>query len=374
MSVGSTVIVALSGGVDSAVAALCLIEQGYRVECLHMSNWEDDDGYCDAARDLQDARRVAERLGVPLHRVGFAMEYHEQVFTDFLDEYRKGRTPNPDVLCNREIKFGVMRDYARRLGGEWLATGHYARADQRNGRARLLKARDSSKDQTYFLHAVDGAALGSTLFPLGEMNKSEVRELARTAGLPVADKRDSTGICFIGERPFARFLAQYIQDEPGPIVTPTGDNVGTHRGLAFYTLGQRQGLNIGGLRGYPNAPWYVAAKRTQTNELVVVQDADHSLLFQNRVLGSAAHWIGSPPATYVDGGPVRCTAKTRYRQPDRPCTLRRNGTDGVDVLFDAPERAVTPGQFIVFYDGEQCLGGARIESAAMQGSALAHAV
>jgi tRNA-specific 2-thiouridylase len=368
------VVVALSGGVDSAVAALVLVEQGYDVECLHMTNWEDDDGYCQAAQDFQDARRTAASLGVTLHRVNFADEYYAQVFTEFLDEHRRGRTPNPDVLCNRRIKFGVMRDYALRLGAARLATGHYARLEHGPTGAQLLKAEDTAKDQTYFLHAIDGRALESTLFPLGDMNKATVRQRARAAGLPVADKRDSTGICFIGERPFAEFLSHYVADDPGPIVTPSGQHVGTHRGLAFYTLGQRQGLQIGGLRGHGASPWYVAAKRLEENTLVVVQGASHPLLFQNRVIASGLHWLSSPPPPFLIGEPVRCTAKTRYRQPDRACTVQRIDEDRVVAMFDEPERAVAPGQFIVFYSGEQCLGGARIDAASMHTGALADAV
>jgi len=358
-----TVIVALSGGVDSAVAALLLRERGYAVECLHMTNWEDDDGYCDAAQDFHDARRVCAALGLPLHRVSFAREYRERVFRYFLDECRRGRTPNPDVLCNREIKFGVLRRYADRLGGRWLATGHYARIEHRDGRPRLLKGRDPGKDQSYFLHAVDASELERVLFPLGDLTKREVREIARDAHLPVAEKRDSTGICFIGERPFAEFLSRYVAARPGPIVSLDGDVLGEHRGLAFYTLGQRHGLGIGGIADRPDAPWYVVEKRVDRNELVVAQGADHPALFSDVAIGTDTHWIAGPPPELVPGGSIRCTAKTRYRQPDQPCTVVDLGSGTIEVRFDVPQRAVTPGQYLVLYSGDECLGGATIERA-----------
>jgi tRNA-uridine 2-sulfurtransferase len=356
-----TVIVALSGGVDSAVAAMLLREQGYTVECLHMTNWEDDDGYCDAARDFQDARRVAAALGVPLHRVSFAPEYRDRVFAQFLDECRRGRTPNPDVLCNREIKFGVLRRYAERLGGHWLATGHYARVDRTDGRARLLKGRDPGKDQSYFLHAVDSRELERVLFPLGDLPKREVRALARAARLPVADKRDSTGICFIGERPFADFLGRYVAARPGSIRSIDGIEVGTHQGLAFYTLGQRHGLGIGGVADRPDAPWYVVEKRVERNELIVAQGVDHPALFTDVALGAGMHWIAGRPPGFGSGSALRCAAKTRYRQQDQACTAIDTGDGTLEVRFDAPQRAVTPGQYVVLYAGDECLGGATIE-------------
>ena len=351
-------IVALSGGVDSAVAALLLRRAGYAVECLHMTNWEDD-GYCDAAQDHRDARAVCAELGVPLHRVNFAREYREQVFTHFLDEHRAGRTPNPDVLCNRQIKFGVLRAYARRLGATLLATGHYARLETISGRPVLLKARDRSKDQSYFLHAVHGEDFRDVLFPIGGHLKSEVRSIAREARLPVADKKDSTGICFIGERPFEEFLSGYLPRNPGPIRTPEGEVLGTHHGLAFYTLGQRHGLILGGRKGYGEAPWYVAGKIPAENALIVVQGRDHVLLEQNWLQAAGVHWIGAP-AQWRAQGTFRCAAKTRYRQPDVACTVSRLGNTELEVMFDAPQRAVTPGQYVVFYDGERCLGGATI--------------
>jgi tRNA-uridine 2-sulfurtransferase len=356
------VIVALSGGVDSAVAALLLKRQGHAVQCLHMSNWEDD-GYCDAAGDLRDAAAVCRRLDVPLHRVNFAREYRRQVFERFLDDLARGRTPNPDVLCNREIKFGVLKAYARRLGGDFVATGHYARLERRDGGTMLLKGRDAAKDQSYFLHAVDGRELEDVMFPLGDMLKTDVRRVADEAGLAVAAKRDSTGICFIGERPFAEFLGNYISARPGPIETPEGLEVGTHRGLAFYTLGQRQGLSIGGVHGRPESPWYVADKRHADNTLIVVQGSEHPLLYRDRLTAAEPHWICGPPDGLRGGGEIRCAARIRYRQADQPCTVRLAGRSRIDVRFDAPQRAVAPGQYVVFYDGDRCLGGATIEPA-----------
>ena len=357
----NSTIVALSGGVDSAVAALLLRDAGHDVQCLHMTNWEDD-GYCDAARDFHDARRVCQLLGMPLHRVNFAREYREHVFAHFLDEHRKGRTPNPDVLCNREIKFGVMAHYARRLGAARIATGHYARlgTDDRGAR-QLLKAQDSSKDQSYFLAAVDAADFADVLFPLGDLLKSDVREIARRAGLPVAEKKDSTGICFIGERPFAEFLAQYLPPSPGKIVNDRGEELGRHGGLAYFTLGQRHGLHIGGVASGAEAPWYVARKDAERNELVVVQGQDHPLLFDDCLTASDVHWIGAAPDGLADGNPLRCTAKIRYRQPDQDCTVAFTSDRDVEVTFDHPQRTPTPGQHVVFYDGDRCLGGAVID-------------
>jgi len=356
-------IVALSGGVDSAVAALLLRDAGHDVQCLHMTNWEDD-GYCNAARDFHDARRVCQLLGVPLHRVNFAREYRERVFADFLAEHRKGRTPNPDVLCNREIKFGAMRRYAQRLGAARIATGHYARLGAGvGGTPQLLKAQDESKDQSYFLAAVGAAEFEDVLFPLGDLCKSEVRAIARGAGLPVAEKKDSTGICFIGERPFAEFLAQYLPPSPGKIVDDRGRELGAHDGLTYYTLGQRHGLYIGGVADRAEAPWYVARKDAVRNELVVVQGSDHPLLLDDGLVASDAHWIGAPPAPLAAGEPLRCRAKIRYRQPDQLCTVVRSGERELEVSFDQPQRTPTPGQYVVFYDGDRCLGGAVIERA-----------
>jgi tRNA-specific 2-thiouridylase len=373
MTTPARIVVALSGGVDSAVAACLLKEQGFDVECLHMSNWDDDDGYCDAATDLKDARSVCDRLGVPLHRVSFAREYRESVFADFLSETRAGRTPNPDVLCNREIKFGLMRRYARRLGADRLATGHYARLDSIDGEPILLKGRDPEKDQSYFLHAVATADFAGVSFPLGDMGKRQVRELARRAGLAVAAKRDSTGICFIGERPFAEFLRRYVAPDPGSIVTEDGRVVGEHRGLHSYTLGQRKGLGVGGVESADESPWYVAAKRPGTRELVVVQGEDHPALLSDWLTTDPVHFVGPAPAGWRARGSIRCGIRIRYRQSDQPCTLIRTGDAASRVVFDRPQRAVTPGQYAVFYLGERCLGGARIERAGREVETLAGA-
>jgi tRNA-specific 2-thiouridylase len=352
------VVLGLSGGVDSAVAAVLLKEAGADVQALHMTNWEDDDGYCTAAADLQDARSVCEQLDIPLHHANFAKQYRDRVFEYFLSEYRSGRTPNPDVLCNREIKFGVFREYAKRLGGELLATGHYARTAIIDGEAALLKAADKNKDQSYFLHAVSAEALADTVFPLGEIAKDEVRQIARDHGLVVHDKKDSTGICFIGERPFQEFLSTYLPANPGPIRTPDGREIGQHNGLMYYTLGQRQGLGIGGRDDASDAPWYVVDKRMQDNALIVDQ-GDTSLLMSDGLLAIEPNWINAPPAS-LDMG-YRCMAKIRYRQSDQSCSVRITEAGGLEVGFDESQRAAAPGQFVVFYDGERCLGGAIID-------------
>lgn len=367
------VIVALSGGVDSAVAALLLKESGADVHALHMTNWEDDDGYCTAAADLQDARRVCEQLGIPLHHVNFARQYRERVFERFLTEYRAGRTPNPDVLCNREIKFGEFRRYARRLGGQRLATGHYARTATAAGHTQLLKARDRSKDQSYFLHTVAEEALADTMFPLGDLDKTEVRRIARDRGLWVAGKKDSTGICFIGERPFREFLSTWLSAEPGPMKTADGRIVGEHRGLIYYTPGQRQGLGIGGLEDASEAPWYVAAKNLAENTLVVVQ-GEHPLLYSDALVAREDTWVNGRPAALQPGKSLRCQAKLRYRQPDQECQVRRDADGALQVTFEAPQRAVAPGQYAVFYHGERCLGGAVIERTRPAAGALRAAV
>ena len=352
------VILGLSGGVDSAVAALLLKDEGYDVHALHMTNWEDDDGYCTAAADLQDARRVCEQLDIPLHHVNFSRQYRDQVFEYFLDEYRRGRTPNPDVLCNREIKFGVYRDYARRLGGDLLATGHYARSSIVDGCGALFKGKDRNKDQSYFLHAVSAEALAETLFPLGDLMKDEVRQIAHDRGLVVHDKKDSTGICFIGERPFREFLSTYLPANPGRMQTPGVEDVGEHQGLMYYTLGHRQGLHIGGIHDRPELPWYVVGKNLDDNILIVAQ-GEHELLFSDRLVASQESWIGPPPAGLDDG--LACHAKIRYRQADQACVAQRID-GGLEVRFEAPQKAVTPGQFCVFYDGDRCLGGATIDA------------
>ena len=352
------VILGLSGGVDSAVAAALLKDDAYDVHALHMTNWEDDESYCTAAEDLQDARRVCEQLDIPLHHVNFSEQYRDQVFEYFLDEYRKGRTPNPDVLCNREITFGVFRDYAKRLGGDLLATGHYARTGIVDGHGALYKGKDPNKDQSYFLHAVSAEAFAETIFPLGELLKDEVRQIARDRGLDVYDKKDSTGICFIGERPFREFLATYLPANPGPMRTPDGETVGEHQGLMYYTLGQRQGLHIGGIHDRPELPWYVVAKDIGTNTLIVAQ-GEHELLFSDGLTATDASWIGATPAGLAEG--LRCTAKVRYRQADQDCVVRDLGHGRLDVRFDARQKAVAPGQFVVFYRETLCLGGAVID-------------
>jgi len=352
---GDTVIVGMSGGVDSAVAALLLLDAGFAVQGLFMSNWEDDgDGYCTAAADFQDARRVCDLLGMPLHRVSFAEEYRERVFRHFLSEYAANRTPNPDVLCNREIKFGVCLDYMQRLGATFIATGHYARLRNIDGETALLKGTDASKDQSYFLHGVNAAALSKTLFPIGGMLKHDIRKRAHAAGLPVYDKPDSTGICFIGERPFQEFLSRYLRTETGPIETDTGKVLGEHRGLALYTLGQRSGLGIGGRAGSASAPWYVADKQTERNALIVVQDPDHPLLMSDRFEVEQAHWLEAA-AAHVDA--FECSVKTRYRQADLSCSVTRLREGRWQVDLKESARAVTPGQYAVFYRGERCLGG-----------------
>jgi tRNA-specific 2-thiouridylase len=352
------IIVGLSGGVDSAVAALLLKEQGWEVHGLFMSNWEEDeDGYCTAAQDFQDARAVARELDIPLHRASFAAEYRERVFRLFLAEHRAGRTPNPDVLCNREIKFGVALRHARRLGASRFATGHYARILPGPAGAQLHKARDAAKDQSYFLHAVAMEHLAATLMPIGELEKDAVRERARKAGLPVFDKPDSTGICFIGERHFREFLGRFLPDQPGPIESADGEPLGVHRGLAFYTLGQREGLQIGGRTGRAQLPWFVARKDAARNALIVVQGHDHPLLFASALTSGPMHWLSTPRTEAFP-----CTVKVRYRQADQPAWLEPLAGGVARIIFEKPQRAVTPGQYAVIYEGERCLGGAVIES------------
>ena len=357
---GKKVILGMSGGVDSAVAALLLKQQGAEVQALHMTNWEDDDGYCTAAADLQDARRVCEDLDIPLHHANFARQYRDRVFDYFLDEYRAGRTPNPDVLCNREIKFGVFRDYAKRLGGDLLATGHYARVEISEGDVALLKGADAGKDQSYFLHAVSSEALAETVFPLGELMKTDVRRIARDTGLSIYDKKDSTGICFIGERPFREFLSSYLPANPGPIRTPEGTEVGNHHGLMYYTLGQRQGLGVGGREDAGSEPWYVADKDLDENLLIVVQ-GEHPMLYSAAIELGEASWIGRISGELSRTGALNCNVKIRYRQPDQPCLVTESGDGKLHVSFESEQRAVAPGQFAVFYDGDRCLGGAVID-------------
>lgn len=350
----------LSGGVDSSVAALLLVEQGYEVHGVFMKNWEEsfEAGYCAAAEDMDDAHAVCETLGIPLHTVNFAVEYQERVFRYFLDEYRQGRTPNPDILCNTEIKFRAFLDHARQLGADAIATGHYVQSIQREGRQHLLKGRDPGKDQSYFLYGLDQDQLASARFPVGHLLKSEVRERAAAAGLVTHAKKDSTGICFIGERRFREFLNRYLPARPGPVYTVDGQLMGEHAGLMFHTIGQRQGLRIGGRKEGSGEPWYVAGKNLEQNILIVAQGHHHPALFHRRLRASQLHWIaGEWPAL-----PLVCAAKIRYRQPDQACELRALERDYAEVCFTEPQRAVTPGQSVVFYRENECLGGGIIET------------
>ncbi len=355
------VIVGMSGGVDSSVAAWLLKEQGYAVEGLFMKNWDEDDGteYCTAMTDLADAQAVADRIGIPLHTASFAAEYWDRVFEHFIWEYKAGRTPNPDILCNKEVKFRAFLDYAVTLGADFIATGHYTRQCPLNdgtGRAKLLKGLDPNKDQSYFLHAVSGDRIARTLFPVGEIEKPEVRRIAAEQEFVTHDKKDSTGICFIGERKFRDFLKQYIPAQPGAIETPDGQVIGRHQGLMYHTIGQRQGLGIGGLSEFGDEPWYVAEKHLDRNVLIAVQGKQHPLLFSRGLISGPVDWVaGEPPARHF-----RCMAKTRYRQPDQACDVTVNG-DGFRVAFVEAQRAVTPGQSVVFYEGDVCLGGGVIE-------------
>ena len=361
------VIVGMSGGVDSSVAALRLLEQGRRVEGLFMKNWDEDDGteYCTAIADLEDAQNVADRLGIKLHTANFAAEYWDNVFEAFLSAYRIHRTPNPDVLCNREIKFQVFVEYAEMLGAARIATGHYARVEHVTAdRARLRRAVDTGKDQTYFLQAVSGAQLARCEFPLGDLEKSEVRAIARAAGFHNHGKKDSTGICFIGERRFADFLSRYVASETGAIESVDGEVVGEHRGLSFYTQGQRQGLGIGGRARGGDAPWYVVDKDVERNVLYVAQGSEHPALFHDWLSVDTLHWIDEAPDL-----PLRCTAKVRYRQTDQACSVHRRADGRLRVAFDVPQRAVTPGQWVCLYDGDVCLGGGVIEQRGRSGEA-----
>ncbi len=352
------VVVGMSGGVDSSVAALLLKREGYEVIGLFMKNWEDDDDeeYCSTRQDLIDAAAAADAIGIELEAVNFAAEYKDRVFAEFLREYSAGRTPNPDVLCNAEIKFSAFLDHAMRLGAARIATGHYARTRTAVGGVELLRGADRNKDQSYFLHRLKQNQLARVLFPVGGLRKPEVRSMALEAGLPNHAKKDSTGICFIGERPFREFLNRYLPRNPGPIATPEGRRIGEHIGLAFYTIGQRKGIGLGGARGGSGEAWYVAGKDIASNTLTVVQGHDHPLLLRASLEALDASWIaGTPPAEGSRHG-----AKSRYRQADAACTLGRVAGAEVSVAFDAPQWAITPGQSVVLYDAEVCLGGAMI--------------
>jgi tRNA-uridine 2-sulfurtransferase len=356
------VIVGMSGGVDSSVAALLLLRQGYQVEGLFMKNWEEDDDteYCTAKADLADAQAVSDRLGIKLHTANFAAEYWDGVFEHFLSEYKAGRTPNPDILCNREIKFKAFLEYALDLGADFIATGHYVRREQRNGQTLLLKGLDPNKDQSYFLCAVDESCLERSLFPVGHLEKPEVRALAAEAGFVTSTKKDSTGICFIGERKFKDFLQQYLPAQPGDIESVDGEVIGRHMGLMYHTYGQRQGLGIGGLKNHDESPWYVVGKDLDRNVLLVAQGNQHPALFSSGLIASQIAWINRQSPTL----PLSCTAKIRYRQQDQPCRVSivtDSSHDRAQVIFESLQRAVTPGQVIVFYQDEVCLGGGVIE-------------
>ena len=356
----STVIVGMSGGVDSSVAALLLRDQGYRVEGLFMKNWDEDDGtdYCTAKEDLADAEAVAASLGIKLHSANFAAEYWDGVFEHFLAEYQSGRTPNPDILCNREIKFRAFLDYATELGADFIATGHYVRRDDSGERTTLLKGLDPDKDQSYFLHQVGHRELSRSLFPVGDLAKPEVRKIAEQAGLTTARKKDSTGICFIGERRFKDFLQQYLPAQPGVIEDINGQALGEHQGLMYHTIGQRQGLGIGGLADRNAAPWYVVEKHVERNVLIVAQGNDHPRLYKHSLHASTLFWISEQAPAF----PLQCTAKVRYRQPDQNCVVTKTAS-GFLVEFDVPQRAITPGQSVVFYHNDTCMGGGIIEGA-----------
>ncbi|GAC32699.1 tRNA-specific 2-thiouridylase mnmA [Paraglaciecola polaris LMG 21857] len=351
----------MSGGVDSSVSAYILLQQGYQVEGLFMKNWEEDDNdeYCAAADDLKDAQAVADKLGIELHQINFAAEYWDNVFEYFLEEYKSGRTPNPDIMCNKEIKFKAFLEFAaEELEANYIATGHYVRRRQVNGHWQMLRGMDDNKDQSYFLYTLGEQHVAQTLFPIGDIEKPQVREIAQEQGLITHDKKDSTGICFIGERKFTDFLSQYLPAQPGVIETPEGQEIGQHQGLMYHTLGQRKGLMIGGMKEFGEEPWYVVDKDMQRNVLVVGQGADHPRLYSNGLIANQLHWVDrNGPQS-----PVKCTVKTRYRQQDIPCTLTPDADGSVTVLFDKPQKAVTPGQSAVFYADEVCLGGGIIES------------
>jgi len=352
-------IVGLSGGVDSSVAALLLKQQLTKVDGLFMKNWIDleGDGHCPIEQDLADARAIADQLGMPFHSENFAPEYWDNVFTHFLAEYKAGRTPNPDILCNKEVKFKVFLAHALKLGADKIATGHYASIEEENGRYKLMRASDSNKDQSYFLYTLNQSQLSRSLFPLGKLQKPEVRRIAADAGFVTSSKKDSTGICFIGERNFREFLSQFIPAQPGYMETADGVRVGEHQGVMYYTLGQRKGLHIGGLQNAKQEPWFVVGKKVKENILVVEQGHDHPLSFSKRLSATDLDWTSESCPVL----PYSCTAKTRYRQADQACTITEKTENGVLVEFDNKQRAMTPGQSIVFYQGNECLGGGIID-------------
>ena len=355
------VIVGMSGGVDSSVSAYLLLQQGYQVEGLFMKNWEEDDNneYCLAAEDLKDAQAVADKLGIELHTINFAAEYWDNVFEYFLEEYKAGRTPNPDIMCNKEIKFKAFLEFAAEdLGADYIATGHYVRRRNVDGKWQLLRGLDNNKDQSYFLYTLGEEHIAKTLFPVGDIEKPLVRKIAQEQGLVTHDKKDSTGICFIGERKFKDFLSRYLPAQPGIIETAEGEEIGHHDGLMYHTLGQRKGLHIGGLANYGDEPWYVVDKDVARNVLIVGQGANHPRLYSNGLVAKQLHWVDRTPIT----SPMRAVVKTRYRQTDIPCTITPINDDMIEVMFDEPQKAVTPGQSAVFYLDEVCLGGGIIES------------
>ena len=355
------VIVGMSGGVDSSVSAYLLQQQGYQVEGLFMKNWEEDDTdeYCSAAQDLADAKAVCDKLGIKLHTVNFAAEYWDNVFEHFLEEYKAGRTPNPDILCNKEIKFKAFLEFAAEdLGADYIATGHYVRRGEKEGKAQLLRGLDNNKDQSYFLYTLGHQQVAQSLFPVGELEKPEVRRIAEEIGLATAKKKDSTGICFIGERKFRDFLARYLPAQPGQIVTVDSVAMGEHQGLMYHTLGQRKGLLIGGTKEGTDEAWYVVDKDTENNRLIIAQGHDHPRLKSQGLIARQLHWVDRETVQET----FRCSVKTRYRQQDIACTVIPRGEDEIEVRFDEPQIAVTPGQSAVFYQGEVCLGGGIIEA------------
>ncbi|MGQ8365662.1 tRNA 2-thiouridine(34) synthase MnmA [Glaciecola sp. 1036] len=355
------VIIGMSGGVDSSVSALLLQQQGYQVEGLFMKNWEEDDNdeYCAAAEDLADAQNVADKLGIKLHRINFAAEYWDNVFEYFLEEYKAGRTPNPDIMCNKEIKFKAFLEYAAEdLGADYIATGHYVQKRFTDGKWQMIRGLDNNKDQSYFLYTLSHEQVEKTLFPVGHLEKPEVRRIAEEHDLITHNKKDSTGICFIGERKFKDFLSQYLPAQPGVIETVDGQAIGKHDGLMYHTLGQRKGLLIGGTKDYGDEPWYVVGKDVERNVLIVAQGANHPALFSRGLIASQLHWVDRLPLTET----IRATVKTRYRQQDIDCQIVPLKEDKVKVIFDTPQKAVTPGQSAVFYADQVCLGGGIIDA------------